>query len=100
VTFSVLTEYRSMFQARAHDFIAKYDSKVDAEKAALRNSTFFIYDLLGYMLKEGLLDREMIYSSGGFSTVWVWVKFHEVINYWRKGVAPKIYCSSFEYLAR
>ena len=81
------------------DFVRKYDSKADEEKAALRNSTFFKFNTLGYMLREGLVEPDLVYRTGGWMSIWLWVKFYEVVYLWRR-ITSSGYCVDFEYLAR
>lgn len=45
------------------------------------------------------MEPDLVYRTGGFLSVWIWVKFHEVIRSWRKMSGSGDYCSDFEYLA-
>jgi hypothetical protein len=81
------------------DYMQKYDSAVNPESAAIRNSHWAWYDGLGLLLRDGLVDRETVYSLQGIPCLLVWFKWETVLKGIRKGTLGEDWMESFEYLA-
>jgi len=81
------------------NFLSKYDSTVNPDNFAKRSSIFSIYETLGYLLKQGLVDKELIYVTGGNSAIFLWGKYKSVIEGYRKVAYGNDYMSYFEYFA-
>ncbi len=81
------------------DFLSKYDSTVDPDSFARRNHTFSIFETLGYLLKEGLIDRDLAYINGGMGAIHMWSKFKPVIEGYRRVAYGADMSAYFEYFA-
>jgi hypothetical protein len=81
------------------DFLSKYDSSVNPDHFAKRQSIFSIYETLGYLLKQGLLDRELVYINGGMSSIFMWAKYKSVNMEYRKVAYGSDMLKYFEYFA-
>ena len=82
-----------------NDYQKKYDSTVNVDHFAKRYSLIVNLDLLGYLLRNKLVEPEIIYNSGGFISAWMWVKFKSVIEEYRKIAYGHDAFREFEYLA-
>jgi hypothetical protein len=81
------------------DYMQKYDSAVNPESAAIRNSHWAWYDGLGLLLRDDLVDKETVYSLQGIPCLLVWFKWETVIKGIRRGTLGEDWMESFEYLA-
>jgi hypothetical protein len=64
-----------------NDFEEKYGGNVNIKKSNMRYTCWHYWDSVGYLLKKGLVDRDVIYlvnSTGGAH--WMWNKFESVIK--------------------
>lgn len=61
------------------DFLNKYDSSVNPDSFAKRMTLFSIYETLGYLIKQGVVDKELIYINGGNSVIFLWTKFKPIL---------------------
>lgn len=62
------------------DFRKKYDSTVNPDHFAIRWYLWKFYDNLGYMLKQNIVDVDMVYNLvGGPSFDQFWEKFEPII---------------------
>ena len=82
------------------DFRMKYDSNVNPQNYAMRFSYWYKLENLGFLLKAGLVDRDLIYDAGGWMSIWIWVKFRSIIEEYRKIVWGKDAFKNMEYLTR
>ena len=62
------------------DFRKRYDHRVNHESFAQRWSVWGTYDNLGYLLREGLVDRDIMFNSLGFGSVMIWGRYKPVID--------------------
>jgi hypothetical protein len=81
------------------DYLQKYDSTVNPEHAAVRNSHWAFYEGLGLLLRDGLIDRETVYTLQGVPCLLNWFKWETVIVEIRKGTLGDDWMENFEYLA-
>jgi len=81
------------------DFLNKYDSSVNPDSFAKRTSIFYLFETLGYLLKQGAIDKELIYINGGSSVIFLWAKFKPIIEMYRKLAYGSDSLSYFEYFA-
>lgn len=81
------------------DFQLKYDTSVNPEHASRRLSMWLIMDNLGYLMKSGLIDSEMVYKIGAWTTVWIWMKYKPIIEVYRKTELGRDFAEDFEWLA-
>jgi hypothetical protein len=82
------------------DFVKKYDSKVNEDNYVKRNCVLGTFDYLGYVMKEGLIDRNAIYNVSAEPIIFMWMKYHSIIEGYRKSgdYASDTY-ANFEYIA-
>ena len=81
------------------DFLNKYDSSVNPDSFAKRMALFNIFETLGYLLKQGVIDQELIYINGGNSVIFHWAKFKPIIEEYRKIAYGSDMFAYFEYFA-
>ncbi len=81
------------------DFMKKYDSTVNPESHAQRWTVWSTYDSLGYLLRERLVDREVLFNSMGVWSIMIWGKFKPVIDLYRRRELGPRWMENFEYLA-
>jgi hypothetical protein len=86
------------------DFMKKYDSSANTEASrehwAQRYSVWLAYDNLGYLLREGLVDSEVVFNSAGNDCVTIWHRFWPVIDYYRRKQLGQRLLENFEFLAK
>jgi hypothetical protein len=66
------------------DFMKKYDSKVNPENAAIRHNCWNAFEVLGHQWKQGILDKETVYTVLTVSYVALWAKFKPIIYEYRR----------------
>jgi len=81
------------------DFRKRYDHRVNHESFAQRWSVWGTYDNLGYLLREGLVDRDIMFNSLGFGSVMIWGRYKPVIDDIRRRELGPRWLENFEYLA-
>ena len=85
------------------DFLKKYDSQTNTEESAenfaARWSLWAAYENLGYLLKQGLVDADVIYNSQGTHPMLMWAIYHPVFMYYRENELGSNYFEYFEYLS-
>jgi hypothetical protein len=82
-----------------NDYMAKYDSTVNHENAAIRHNVWDNLDIIGYWWREGIVDKHTIYTVCGGHCTSLWVKFKPIIEEYRRvELNSKVY-SNWEYLA-
>lgn len=82
------------------DFVKKYDSTVNPDNYAMRNSVFLMCEVLGRQYKSGVIDLDTLFSTCSTNITQLWVKFKPIIEEYRKrGVYSRIEFENFEYLA-
>ena len=82
----------------------KYDSSVKTEEArenwAQRMSVWLAYDNVGYLLREGLVEDEVVFNSAGFSSLGIWERYWPIIDYYRRGELGQVWLENFEFFAK
>lgn len=81
------------------DFRAKYDSNINLDNSSKRHHYWVQMDTLGYLMKNRLVDPEIIYTSGGWMAMMLWVRFKPVIEEFRRTEMGMDAYKHFEYLA-
>jgi len=81
------------------DFLDKYDSTVNPDSFAKRMTLFSIYETLGYLIKQEVIDKELIYINGGNSAIFLWAKFKPILEEYRRIAYGSDMFSYFEYFA-
>ena len=86
------------------DFLKRYDSAVTTEEArdnfGKRWWLWSTYDNLGYLLRQGLVDDEIIFNSQGAWSVIFWGHYWPIVEYYRRKEMGPRWLENFEYLAR
>jgi hypothetical protein len=82
------------------DFRSKYGSSNNLEMAAKRNSLFMSFNALGIMLREGAVNRKILYDTGGRGMIQLWEKYSEIIHDTRERAynGDPSYMGGLEYL--
>ena len=63
------------------DFRNKYDSTTNPDHFAVRWNIWKLYDNIGYMLNQNIIDIDMVYYLvSGIHVVQCWKKFEPIIN--------------------
>ena len=81
------------------EFERKYGSDNNQDNYAKRNLVWNQYNWAGYMVKTGLMDREMFFELGGLVPILLWAKFGEVIKEIRRRYNQPLANKYLEYLA-
>jgi hypothetical protein len=81
------------------DYHRKYDSTVNPDNFAKRESFWNTCDLIGYQYKEELVDIGTVYNAGGFLIVESWLKFKPIIEEYRKTEYAIDEYENYEYVA-
>ena len=81
------------------DFEKKYGSDNNPDNFALRNSMFYLYSELGYLVRDKLIPPEMVFKLSGSFIVWQWQKWKDVILEQRVRYGLPDSNEDFEYLA-
>ena len=82
------------------EFGKKYDSSVNIDNYAKRNTVFNTMDVIGYQYKQGLIDTGTLWSICNNAVPVTLAKFKPVFNeYKRRGWFLKNTYENFEYLA-
>lgn len=81
------------------DFLKKYDSSVNPDSFAKRMALFSIFETLGYLIKQGVIDQELIYINGGNSAIFLWTKFKPILEEYRRIAYGSDMFAYFEYFA-
>jgi hypothetical protein len=87
-----------------NDFMKKYDDSVKNEGVkelfAQRYSVWLAYDNVGYLLRKGLVDDEVVFNSAGSDSVVIWGRYWSMIDYYRRTELGQKFLENFEFLAR
>jgi hypothetical protein len=81
------------------DFLKKYDHTVNTESYAQRWTVWMAYENLGYLLREGLIDREILYNATLTGAILIWGRYKPVLDYYRKHELGPRFMENFEYLS-
>ncbi|MCX6655559.1 MAG: hypothetical protein NTY03_10640 [Candidatus Bathyarchaeota archaeon] len=80
------------------DFEKKYGSDYNLDNAAKRMNVWKIYNTIGTLVREKLIELEVIYSIDDVNSCFLWSKFKDVITENRKRYGGKDIFSDFEFL--
>jgi hypothetical protein len=83
------------------DFEKKYGTDVGEagmDNASKRLAVWNYYEVIGNLLRRGLVDRETLYDAQAVWSAYIWSKFKSVIEGHRTHYAGKDAYSGFEYL--
>jgi len=87
------------------DYTKKFDvgsspSDEAKESFALRWTLWALNENVGYLLKNGLVDAEIVYHSQGTHPMFIWGRYYQVFEHYRRKEFGARYFENFEYLAR
>jgi hypothetical protein len=80
------------------DFERKYGSDYNLDNYAKRMSVWNLYNTLGMLLRERLVEPELLYSINNIDPLFMWSKFKGVIAENRKRYGGMDNFSDFEFL--
>jgi hypothetical protein len=92
-------ELVSMQWSDLEDFKKRYDSRVNPENYALRQSMWIKCDKLGQLYNDGLLDLRTLDIGSGSVIQYMWTKFKPVIEMYRKTDFTPLAYRDFESVA-
>ena len=79
------------------DYKKKYNWHTHQEEWAKITYIGHIYDMMGFLLKHGMVDADDIYDFGGNTMTILWYKYREIVEEIRKVDDPK-HLQWWEYL--
>ena len=80
------------------DFERKYGSDYNVDNAAKRFSVWYTHNTLGMLVREKLIEPELLYPILGGNAIFHWTKFKDVIKEHRKRYGDEDDLSDFEFL--
>jgi hypothetical protein len=98
-TFRQIIELLNMEWTDYEDFERKYGSDNNPDNYAIRASVWSNWTNLGYMLKNGLIERRMVFELAHVMPLVVWTKFEEIIKEIRRRYNQPFAWIYLEYLA-
>ena len=91
-------EFISMEWKDYDDFEKKYGSDANPDSYALRETISGWLNKAGLLLRNGMIDKELLYDYYGFVPIGLWNKYSEIIHIQRELYAtPELY-RHWEYL--
>lgn len=81
-----------------HDFEMKYGSDNNPQAFAMRMSIWGMYQLVGKLLKEGLISLDLVYTLMSDTAIWQWAKWKDVIEEQRRRYYTSDFMAEWEYL--
>ncbi len=81
------------------DFSKKYGSENNVEATAKRFSVWQDYNLIGLMLRKGLVEADDLFDMGVQGVTFLWEKYKLIIEEERKRYLGKNFLRDFEFLA-
>ncbi len=81
------------------DFEKKYGSENNVDATAKRFAVWQDYNLIGLMLRKGLVEAEDLFDMGVQGVIFLWEKYKSIIEEERKRYLGKNFLRDFEYLA-
>ena len=82
------------------DFENKYGSDNNPDNYAKRMTEFGVYENIGILLKNGLIEPTTLYDLYGGRSSWMWDKFGPIILVQRVQYSIPEFFSNFEYLVK
>ena len=78
-----LWELMAMVWKDDDDFVQQYSANNNPEHAAIRIANWNIYDSLGVLTREKMVDIDIVYRMLGRRVIMMWFKFDTAIKYSR-----------------
>ena len=82
------------------DFEKKYGSDFNPDNYAKRTTCSYTFNMVGTLLKEKLVEPEMLYDMGMIGASFIWYKFDDVLLDQRKRYMGADHYVNFELLAK
>ncbi len=92
-------ELMNMSWSSYDDFEKKYGSDFNLDNYAKRTAMNYTYNSLGYLLREKLVDAEVLYGFLGVAPCFIWHKFGGVLKEQRRRYMGVDHYEDFEFLA-
>jgi len=92
------TELMNMEWTDYDDFEQKYGSDNNPDNYALRTTIFRWFNTTGLLIKNKMIDPEIVYDFNGMATIWLWNKFKEIVLKQRELYNNPLGNIWFEYL--
>jgi hypothetical protein len=97
----LLSELQDMEWDDYHDFEMKYGSDVNPENRNKRYAYWYLLDGIGFILKKGWVDRDVMFAILNASSFhWLWEKHGPIIKEIRKRYNLPNLAINFEYLVK
>jgi len=80
------------------DFEMKYGSDNNIQGAGKRLAIWNYFDLIGKLLREGLLNLDLVYTLNTDAALFQWTKWKDVIEEHRKRYYTSDFMTDWEYL--
>ena len=81
------------------EFERKYGSDNNPDNFAMRMASWNRFNAQGMLLKNGLVQPDILFGSGLGAAMRHWKKYGEVIKEIRRRYVMPLYCNGFEYMA-
>ncbi|MCW4013667.1 MAG: hypothetical protein NWF07_11835 [Candidatus Bathyarchaeota archaeon] len=81
------------------DFEKKYGSENNVEATAKRFAVWQDYNLIGLMLRKGLVESDDLFDMGVQGVIFLWEKYRPIIEEERNRYLGQNFLKDFEYLA-
>jgi hypothetical protein len=81
------------------EWLGKYGPQVDPDAASTTFALLSLYNSVGFLLKEDLVDPELLFSYVGPITIFrAWRKLEPLVKGWREKNNDPTFFDAFEYL--
>ncbi len=81
------------------DWMRKYGAEASSEIRALPYEQFATYDGIGLLVRDKMLDVNIVFQLMSEPIVVMWYKFETIVKWIRNGASGVSYLEHFEYLA-
>jgi len=81
------------------DFENRYGTENNPDSASIRISYWATFNVLGELLRKGVVDADTLYTTIGWFVVMLWQKFELVVKEHRRRYMSRDQWTGFEYLA-
>jgi hypothetical protein len=81
------------------DFEKKYGSDYNPHNFSTRMSVWYTFNMLGMLVREKLIESEVLYTILQTNPCFVWSKFKDIIPEWNKRYGGGSFFPDFEFLS-
>jgi hypothetical protein len=82
-----------------HDFETKYGSDINPDHYARRSAQLQWFNGIGLLVKENLIDLDLVYNTVGHGALMLWTKYESIIREQRDHYRVPEHSKGLEYLA-